>query len=129
MSLERDTMTKIHEKNASIFLLAIRRIIIPVLFLLPVSQMSNPLFAGDLLLKPSFGSLHYQRDFYGDVKTVVFPTLNEPSWWAWVRELSFYDSNFLYTVIDIPFISAGDDGSGLFPPEDPNTTVTNWELY
>ena len=122
-------MKIIHEKNVSALPLAIRRIIIPVLFLLLVSQMSNSLFAGDLLLKPSFGSLHYQRDFYGEVKTGVFPTLVEPSWWAWARELSFFDSNFLYTVIDIPFISAGDDGSGLFPPEDPNTIVTDWELY
>ena len=122
-------MKIIHEKNVSALPLAIRRIIIPVLFLLLVSQMSNSLFAGDLLLKPSFGSLHYQRDFYGEVKTGVFPTLVEPSWWAWARELSFFDSNFLYTAIDIPFISAGDDGSGLFPPEDPNTIVTDWELY
>lgn len=85
--------------------------------------------AGDFLLTPPSGKLHYQRDNTGQVKPVVFPALAIPSSWSWAQDLSLYEFQSLPVTIGIPILLVISDDPGAFPPDIPGTPVNNWEIY
>lgn len=90
--------------------------------------LCEPARAGNFLLTPPSGTLHYHRDIYGQVSPVVFPDWDIPKNWTWAQDLSLNRFNSQALIIEIPFIPNNDDSSS-FPPDDPSTPVSDWELY